>query len=140
MIVLNPYIGFKGQAKVAMEFYKDVFGGELTMTTFGEGMPEGHESDRDNIMHAMLKTDNGLTLMGSDAAEGMPIDDGSRISISLSGEASDAEVLQGYWEKLSGSGRVNMPLEKAPWGDTFGMCTDQFGVDWMVNIAGNHNA
>jgi len=133
-VILNPYIGFNGNAKEAMEFYKNVFGGELTMSTFKEGMPTGSTPEQENlIMQAMLKTDNGLTLMGSDA---MDTKSESRISISLSSGSDDEEVMKGYWEKLSEGGKVNQPLEKAPWGDTFGMVTDKFGVDWMVNIEG----
>jgi PhnB protein len=59
---------------------------------------------------------------------------GSNISISLSGD--NEEELRGYWNKLSEGGTIGMPLEKAPWGDTFGMLTDKFGIGWMVNVAG----
>jgi PhnB protein len=64
---------------------------------------------------------------------------GSAITVSLSGD--DSDELRGYWDKLSGSGgQVTMPLEKQMWGDEFGMCVDQFGVGWMVNIAGEQSA
>jgi PhnB protein len=59
---------------------------------------------------------------------------GTNYSMSLSGD--NESELQGYFEKLSVGGNVTMPLEKAPWGDTFGMLTDKFGVPWLVNIAG----
>ena len=62
----------------------------------------------------------------------MTYEAGKRISVSLSGD--DGDELRGYWEKLSASGTVAMPLEKQMWGDEFGMCTDRFGVDWLVNI------
>jgi PhnB protein len=62
---------------------------------------------------------------------------GNTFSISLSGE--DDHELRGYWGRLSDGGTVFMPLEKAPWGDTFGMCTDKFGIAWLVNIAGTKN-
>ncbi len=131
---LNPYIGFRDNAREAMEFYQSVFGGNLTMSTFGEfGMSED-ESERDKIMHAQLDTDNGLTLMGADTPNGMQFDEGSRVTISLSGE--DDGELRGYWDKLVEGGSVTMPLEQAPWGDSFGMCADRYGVTWMVNIAG----
>jgi PhnB protein len=64
----------------------------------------------------------------------MSFNPGDNFSVSLSGE-DDAE-LRGYWEKLSDGGTVTVALEQAPWGDTFGMCTDKFGVAWLVNIAG----
>jgi PhnB protein len=58
---------------------------------------------------------------------------GNNFSVSLSGE--DVAELQGYWEKLSTGGSVSVPLEKQMWGDVFGMCTDRFGISWMVNIS-----
>jgi PhnB protein len=128
---LNPYITFGSNCREAMEFYETVFGGQLTLNTFGEfGAADGPDADK--IMHAQLETDNGFTLMASDTAQGMEVSSGSNISISLSGD--DAEQLRGYWDKLSSEGTVTMPLEKQMWGDEFGMCTDKFGVAWMVDI------
>jgi PhnB protein len=129
---LNPYIAFTGDAKQAMEFYQSVFGGELTMSTFGEfGTPDPAIADQ--IMHAMLETGAGYTLMASDTPPGMTRTPGDNITISLSGDDSDA--LRGYWNQLSSGGQVSVPLEKQMWGDEFGQCTDRFGVNWMVNIS-----
>ncbi|HEX5532150.1 MAG TPA: VOC family protein [Actinomycetales bacterium] len=128
---LNPYITFGDNCREAMEFYESVFGGQLTLNTFGDfGAADGPDADK--IMHAQLETDQGFTLMASDTAEGMEVSTGSNISISLSGD--DAEQLRGFWDKLSGGGTVTMPLEKQMWGDEFGMCTDKFGIAWMVDI------
>lgn len=132
--LLNPYIGFKGNAREAMEFYKTVFGGKLTISTFGENHMSHSPEDDKKVMHAMLEAENGITFMGSDTPSDMKADDGSRISISLSGD--NEEELRGYWDKLAAGGTVTMPINKAPWGDTFGMLTDKFGINWMVNIAG----
>jgi len=129
--VLNPYISFDSNARQAMEFYKDVFGGDLRMNTFGE-FGQTDSPDADKIMHGQLETDNGFTLMASDTPAGMQRNPGDTITISLSGD--DADTLRGYWEKLSDGGTVTMPLEKQMWGDEFGMCTDKFGIPWMVNI------
>jgi PhnB protein len=129
---LNPYISFKDNARQAMEFYRDVFGGELRMSTFGEFGAAG-TPHADNIMHAVLETDNGFTLMASDTPPGMEHNPGTNISVSLSGE--DAAELRGYWDKLSSAGTVSVPLEKQMWGDEFGMVQDQFGVAWLVNIS-----
>lgn len=129
---LNPYVSFAGNAREAMEFYHGVFGGELTLNTFGEiGGMEGPGSEQ--IMHGMLETDRGFALMGADTPPGMPYTPGDNIAISLSGD--DGDDLRGYWEKLSSAGTVAAPLEKQVWGDEFGMCTDQFGIGWMVNIS-----
>ena len=129
---LNPYISFRDNARQAMEFYRDVFGGELTVNTFGESGGAEGTPEADKIMHAQLETDRGFTLMASDTPAEMPYNPGSNISISLSGD--DADDLRGYWEKLSDGGTVTMPLEKQMWGDEFGMCQDRFGIPWMVNI------
>ena len=128
---LNPYIAFDGNAKEAMEFYRDVFGGSLTISTFGE-FGNDDPAVADKTMHAMLEADNGLTLMASDGPPGVPLTRGDNITISLSGQ--DADDLRGYWNKLSDGGSVTMPLEKQMWGDEFGMCVDRFGIGWMVNI------
>jgi PhnB protein len=128
---LNPYLNFAGNTRQAMEFYQSVFGGELRLSTFAEFGTEGPQADK--IMHAMLEADNGFTLMASDTMPDMPYNPGNNMTISLSGDSGDE--LRGYWEKLASGGTVAMPLEKQAWGDEFGMCTDQFGIPWMVNIS-----
>jgi PhnB protein len=128
---LNPYLNFSSNARQALEFYKTVFGGTLALNTFGEFGDKDSEN-ADLIMHGMLETDKGFTLMGADTPPGMEHSPGNNISVSLSGD--DADELHGYWEKLSDSGNVSVPLEKQMWGDEFGMCVDQFGIPWMVNI------
>jgi PhnB protein len=130
---LNPYLGFAGEARQAMEFYRDVFGGTLTLKTYGDfGHPDASLADR--IMHSMLETPSGFTLMAADNPPEMPTASGSNISVTVSGD--DESELRGYWEKLSAGASVAVPLEKQMWGDVFGMCTDRFGITWMVNIAG----
>ena len=129
---LNPYINFAEDARRALEFYQGVFGGEMNVSTYGEaGGAEGPDADK--IMHGQLETPAGYTLMVSDAPAGMEHSAGSQISISLSGD--DGDELRRYFTGLSEGGRVTMPLEKQVWGDEFGMCTDPFGIAWMVNIS-----
>jgi PhnB protein len=129
---LNPYVTFAGNAREAMEFYQQVFGGDLALNTFGQyGAPDTPEADK--IMHGMLEAPNGFTLMGADTPPGMEHHPGDNMAISLSGD--DADELRSYWEKLSAGGTVSVPLEKQMWGDEFGMCADRFGVPWMVNIS-----
>lgn len=129
---LNPYLTFNGNARQAMEFYADAFGGNLAVNTFAEfGATDSPDADR--IMHAMLETEAGYTIMASDVTGDMQYEPMAGVSLSLSGD--DADLLRGYWEKLSAGGTVTMPLEKQVWGDEFGMCVDKFGVPWMVNIS-----
>ena len=128
---LNPYISFEGTARDAMETYREVFGGELALSTFGEfgQAPPGFE---DKIMHGQLETPAGFTLMASDTPPGMESTPGTNMAISLSGD--DADDLRRWWEQLAEGGTVTMPLEKQMWGDEFGMCVDRFGMSWMVDI------
>ncbi len=129
---LNPYLSFKDTTRQAMEFYKTVFGGELKIDTFEEYHASEDPSENDKIMHSMLKAD-GITFMASDTPNSMEYKPGNNFSMSLSGD--NEEELRGYWEKLSEEGTIVMPLEKAPWGDIFGMVTDKFGIQWMVDIS-----
>jgi PhnB protein len=128
---LNPYLNFNGNARQALEFYQSVFGGTLNLTTFAElGAAEG--ADASKIMHGQLETDAGYTLMAADVPGHMEYHSIEGCSVSLSGD--DGDLLRGYWEKLSASGSTMMPLQKQVWGDEFGMCTDGFGIPWLVNI------
>lgn len=131
-VALNPYLSFRDTAAQAMALYQSVFGGELTQSTFAEsGMVE---AGGDGIMHAQLVTPNGMTLMASDTPPSMEYSPGCAHALSLNGDAEDAEVLRGWFAGLSEGGTVTMPLGEAPWGALFGMCTDRYGVNWMVNI------
>jgi PhnB protein len=129
---LNPYISFRGNAREAMEFYRAVFGGDLVISTFGE-FNNPDPAIAEQVMHSQLETPAGFTLMAADTPPGMTFTPGDNITVSLSGD--DADELRGYWERLSSSGTVSMPLEKQMWGDEFGSCEDQFGINWLVNIS-----
>ncbi len=128
---LNPYLNFNGNARQALEFYTSVFGGELTLSTFADFGNQG-SPDADRIMHGQLETAAGYTIMAADVTSEMPYQPPAGFAVSLSG---DDDALHGYWENLVAGGTVTMPLQKQVWGDEFGMCTDQFGVPWLVNIS-----
>ncbi|HQZ12720.1 MAG TPA: VOC family protein [Devosia sp.] len=130
---LNPYLSFKGNAREAMNFYKSVFGGELSLFTFGEGGAAPDPSANDLVMHGQLETPDGYTLMGSDTPPGMDFQRAGGMTVSIFGD--DEAKLRGHWDKLAAGATVMMPLEKASWGDTFGMLTDKYGTPWMVNIS-----
>lgn len=131
---LNPYLGFRGNAREAMEFYHSVLGGELTVSTFKELNASTDPSEDNLVMHSQLVGATGLTLMGSDTPARMEYHPGDNFSVSLSGD--DEAELRGYWNKLSEGATITMPLAKAVWGDSFGMLVDKFGVTWLVNISG----
>lgn len=131
-VQLNPYLSFDGSAREAMTHYRDVLGGELALTTFGEFGQAGTPIE-DLIMHASLETPRGLALMGADTPPGMEYRPGSTLTVMLAGDEED--VLRGYWEGLSAGGTVTVPLEPQMWGDLYGSCTDRFGITWQVNIS-----
>jgi len=128
---LNPYLNFNGNARQAMEFYNSVFGGELTLNTFAQYGTGGADADR--IMHAALETPAGYSIMAADVTSDMDYHPPAGFSVSLSGD--DADALRGYYQELAAGGAEIMPLQKQVWGDEFGMCTDKFGVNWLVNIS-----
>lgn len=130
---MTPYLAFEGTAREAMEFYRSVFGGTLTVSTFGESGAGGDGVPAEGVMHARLDTPLGLELMASDTTGRMTADVGTAITVSLSGD--DGDALHGYWQALTDGGQVQMPLAVQSWGDEFGMCTDKFGIPWMVNIS-----
>lgn len=131
-IRLNPYLNFDGRAAEALAFYQSVLGGDAHSNTYGEyGDPDAPGADR--LMHGMLETPEGLTLMCADVPPGEEHRPGNDISISLSGD--DNETLRSWFERLAEGGTVTVPLEKQVWGDEFGMLVDRFGIAWMVNCA-----
>ncbi|HEY7430583.1 MAG TPA: VOC family protein [Streptosporangiaceae bacterium] len=129
---LNPYLNFDGNARQALEFYRTVFGGTLNLSTFAD-LGATDSPDADKIMHGQLETDAGYTLMAADTPSEMKFQAPAGFSVSLSGD--DGDALRGYWDKLSSAGTTMMPLQKQVWGDEFGMCVDQFGISWLVNIS-----
>lgn len=132
-INLDPYIFFNGDAGEALEFYKSIFGGTLDISTFAsmkDKMPADYKMDDDKLMHGLL-SGGAVRLMASDSVAASP--EAKKIELSLSGD--DEAQLREFFEKLSEGGKVTMPLEKAPWGDYFGMVTDKYQVAWMINIA-----
>jgi PhnB protein len=129
---LNPYLNFNGNARQALEFYASVFGGDLTLSTFAD-LRAKDSPDADRIMHGALDTEAGYSIMGADITSDMEYHPMAGFSVSLSGD--DGDRLHRYWDKLSASGTVTMPMAKQVWGDEFGMCVDGFGVSWLVNIS-----
>lgn len=129
---LVPYLVFDGKTtSEAMNFYKEIFGGELISQTFGEAGVSHTEEDKDLIIHSELKAD-GFSFMASTGHPGETVKFGDNISMSLIGE--DEDQLTEWFNKLAEGGKVILPLGKQFWGDTYGQLTDKFGINWSVNI------
>jgi len=128
---LNPYLNFNGDTAEAMRFYQSVLGGELSIQTFGDAGVAQNDSEKTRTLHAALRSD-GITLFASDGRPDQQVIFGDNAHLSLQG--TDSETLTGYFNGLATGGRVDMPLAKQFWGDTFGMLTAKNGVHWVVNI------
>lgn len=137
-ISLNPYLNWRGQAREAMEFYRSVLGGTLEVMTFADmgGTAMGVTEDEvDWVMHSTLTVSDTVVLMGADHPSHVPGEPLTQ-QVSISGPPDDEATLRTWWDGLSDGATVHQPLEQAPWGDSFGMLRDKYGVNWLVNIAG----
>ena len=138
MTTVNVYLTFQGNCEEAFNFYKSVFGGEFeSVNRFGE-MPSAEDynvsdSEKDKIMHISLPISAETMLMGSDNAEnsGFKTRFGNNFSISI--HCDSKEESDRLFSKLSAGGRVYMPMNDTFWGSYFGMFSDQFGIQWMIN-------
>jgi len=130
-MLLNPYLSFNGQCEEAFKFYKSVFGGQITAMLGHRGTPAENfvpENWKDKIMHARLEV-NGKTLMGGDGRPDHPTKpQGFAVTIFLD-TPEDAERV---FRALSEGGEVQMPIEQTFFAQRFGMCTDRYGIPWMV--------
>lgn len=140
MITINPYLNFKGNTEEAFNFYKSVFGGEFLTVQRFKDTPEADKTaaqDQNKIMHIALPIGKGTILMGTDAIgpQGDHLTIGTNFHLSASAE-SDAET-QKLFNALSNGGTVTVALDKMFWGAYFGMCTDKFGIQWMVSYDAN---
>ena len=135
MITINPYLNFNGNTEEAFNFYKSVFGGEFLVIQRFKDTPEAGKiptEDENKLMHIALPIGKGNILMGTDATESSGrVTQGNSIHLSVSTD-SDIET-KNIFTALSAGGKVTIPLDKMFWGAYFGMCTDKFGVQWMVS-------
>ena len=128
-VALEPYLFFKGNAREAMEFYKCVFGGELSVTTYADSGMSVEGTSPGWLMHAALEGGE-VKLMASDTTEASPV--AKKVSLSLGG--TNEVRMREIFDALSAGGNVFSALKKEAWGDIFGSFTDKYGVEWMMNI------
>lgn len=137
---VNIYLTFNGNCEEVFQFYKSVFGGEFSYVgKFGEmplqeGMPAIPDSEKNKIMHIAFPVSKETILMGSDASDafGKVTTVGDNFSISINTDSIDEA--NRLFNALSENGKINMPIGKTFWGAYFGMFTDKFGINWMVNV------
>ncbi len=141
MASVNPYLNFPGTTEAAFTFYKSVFGGEFaTLQRFKDvaGGEKMSADEQEMLMHVALPIGKGTILMGTDSLEsmGQTLTMGNNFSLSIDSESKEAATE--LFDKLSAGGQVTMPLQMMFWGAYFGMLTDKFGIQWMVNYDENY--
>jgi PhnB protein len=142
MVAINPYLNFPGNTEEAFNFYKSVFGGEFMALQRFKDTPEADKlpaGDQEKIMHVALPIGRGNILMATDALEsmGQTLNMGNNFSLTINVDSKDEA--DNLFISLSAGGKVTMPLQDAFWGAYFGMLTDKFGIQWMVNYDYNQN-
>lgn len=134
-IGMTPYLMFPGTAREALTFYESVFGGDLSMLTYGEGMGADGQT-KDLLMHGSLYVDRGLHLMASDLPPGLPGNGLGSIAVSVAEpDAEQNATVETWWQRLAEGAEIIEALAVAPWGDKFGILRDRFGVEWLINTA-----
>lgn len=140
MAVLNAYLNFNGNCDEAFTFYAKVFGKEIAMIMRMKDVPDGTpmpEADPNWILHVSLPISGQSVLMGCDVPPAMgPAQKGNNVSLSVQAE-SEAEADKIYAGLTSEGGVASYPMGEAFWGSYFGMCTDKYGIDWMVSFDRN---
>lgn len=145
MAKTNVYLNFNGNCEEAFEFYRSVFGGEFTyLGRFGDMPPDEQKqtsnADKNKIMHVSLPIGSSV-IMGSDTGEAWAPSFvlGNNFSVSVTAESK--QEADNIFNGLSRGGMITMPMADTFWGDYFGMCTDAFGVNWMIsfNLDNSHD-
>jgi PhnB protein len=126
----SPYLFFVGTCREAMTAYQDILGGQLDIVTAADLPDAPPDAPRDAIMHAALTLEDGGMLMASD--DPSATEDGPKTGIRVSFAAADADEAGRVFKALSDGGEVTMPMSATSWSPAFGMCTDRWGVPWMV--------
>jgi len=140
MSTINVYLNFNGRCEAAFNFYKSVFGGEFTsINRFSEmptqpGMPAMEEEMQKQIMHVSLPIGKDSVLMGSDVGNEFATNFAMGNNFSLSVTPESKAHADELFAKLSDGAEITMPLGNTFWGSYFGMLTDKFGVNWMLNL------
>ena len=127
---ISPYVNFDGNCEEAVQFWADAIGAQTQIMRMGESPMPVADNAKDRVMHAAIRKD-GFLLLASDCMPGQPLVRGN--SVSLCVNCDDENEQDRVWSKLAVGGQVTMPLSQQFFG-RFGMLTDKFGIQWMLNL------
>lgn len=132
------HLNFRGDARAALEFYRSVFGGDISAVTYEDAGNMRDPAEADQVMWGQVVADNGFHVMAYDVPARMPWDRGENsFFVSLRGDTTDEAAA--YWEKLSAGASIVQPLAPAQWAPLYGMLKDRFGVVWVVDVVSEYN-
>ena len=133
-LTTTTHLNFRGEARQALEFYRSVFGGDVTIVTYADAHAIGDPADADQVMWGQVLADNGLHVMAYDAPSTVPFERGDNsFFVSLRGDSPD-EITR-YWTPLSDGATVIAELAPAGWSPLYGMLKDRFGIVWVLDVA-----
>ncbi|TAJ48541.1 MAG: VOC family protein [Herbiconiux sp.] len=152
-LTTTTHLNFRGDARAALEFYQTVFGGQVTVATYGDfGMPQDVPG-ADRVVFGQVVSSEGFRVLAYDIPGqlgGSPDNAGSTrrengVTITdqpffVSVEGGSLEEVQRYWDALSTGASIVEPLAASAWSAGFGMLTDRFGVTWILGVAAENPA
>jgi len=131
-LTVTPHLNFRGQARAALDFYKQVFEGEQMLVTYGD-MGQAAPGEENQVMWGQVASDDGFRIMAFDVLAARPFDAGANaFFVALRGSSSDE--IEARWKALAYGATILKPLGPAPWSALYGMLTDCFGVTWIVDV------
>lgn len=134
MITVTNHLNFRGDARAALEFYRSVFGGDLTVVTYKDAQNVQDPSEADQVMYGQVAAENGFRVMAYDVPSRLPWDAGENaFFVSVRGDSE--EEIAPLWEKLSDGATVVQPLAPSGWTPLYGMLADRFGITWVLDVA-----
>ena len=139
-ITTTTHLNYRHTARAALEFYKSVFGGEITLLSYKDGhnmQSEGGmatEDEADEIMWGQVMSDKGFHVMGYDVPAAMSYDQGDKaLFVALNGDSTDE--MTAYWDGLKDGATVTVDVGPSAWGSPlYGMLKDKFGVTWILEV------
>ncbi|APV45174.1 PhnB protein [Dehalogenimonas formicexedens] len=131
MAVLNVYLHFNGDCKQGMDFYKQIFGGELKVMTVAQSpMAAQRPEVKDKILHSILRSD-GVVIMASDWLVPEQRIPGNTVALTL--VCQSKEEINALYSRLVEGGKVKQPLKEEFFG-TYAQVIDKFGFIWMLQF------
>lgn len=138
-ITTTTHINLRGDARAALELYRDVFGGELTVVTYGDAHSAQDPAEADHVMWGQVVSPDGFHVMAYDVPAAQPWSPGENPYF-VSVRGASADEISGLWERLSARSTVVVPLAPAGWAPLYGMLRDPFGVVWVLDVAVAYDA